>query len=465
MLTASAKENDNEPINIDPTNYYALCETQNQKMIGLLEDAAANNGKVYVSPAMFSWDWVKDPENGFIHVNSFVPTHLAIVDKPAYDPEIAYIKKEVCKKDGLSCYYQLLEGSDLENLNKDSSQSDNMSSSSNAAGTGIGSPPGNLEAYLKSQYSLEVVDQKNIPAEEIVKNLNNYIIIDKNKVSANNTNPNPNPVTNNNNNNGGTVPITNYTNNNTNAEIEAEKEKEKEKQKEKEKSKEKNKDKENSNSNFTLEDVQKLLVEQEERILNKFKEKETKAERESILGSYLENDKLKAVKDKVDQEKLTKTRDLYSTLPLDNNQLRTLLDNSIYNPKYANSDVYLSALAISEANREIQNDIKPNANSETNKVQQPTLQPKANAVTTTKTTENVTSNVPITSIPPKSIPNLNNYGTEFKSSAEATTNKYNDNFKGKYSRSLEGSNSSNKEYRPVPITGQTVPKRFQKFIN
>jgi hypothetical protein len=426
LLTASGLEE--RLSSIDPNNYYALCETTNQKMITMLNEADTLNKKIYVSPAMFSWDWVKDPETGEVSVNSFVPTHLAIVDKPAYDPEVAYIRKQICKKDGMTCYYELFESSELENLNNDTQQKNNMSTPP-AQST---KPFTDLESYLKSQYSLDVQDLQNIPAEEVVKGLKDLSINYKNKVSNNNSPPA---------NNNGNVPITQFTEKQqeeTKTELKTEKPKEEKKE-------------QKSNPNFTLEDVQKLLVEQEERILNKFKEKETKAERENILGSYLENDKIKSVKDKIDTEKLNKVRELYNGLPLNNTQLRTILENSIYNPNFATQDIYKSALALSEVNREInQKEIK------TQVVTDPIKQQS------TKTVEEINklSGTPITDIPPKQLPNINGYGTEFKSSSDSG-NKYNDNFK---SKTFEASNSG-RESKPVPTTGEGIPKRFQKYIN
>lgn len=423
LLTAS----NSEPI----LNYYALCKTTNPVMLELLASAEKEGKNIYVSPAMFSWDWIKDQQTGVVNVNSFVPTHLAIVDSPAYDPEIAYIKKQTCQKDGMSCYYELFEASEIENLNNDNPQTDNMSTNQF---------PRTFEEYMKSIWSVDVTDQKSINAEDVVKNKDNYIILDKSKLNNPNQlalNPNyqqqqPAPITNNSPNNVRTEQTTT--------------------EEQKEVPKKETPKKETEKTGFTLEDVQKLLAEQENRIMTRIKAEQTKGEREQLLDNYIHNEKVKEAKDKIDQEKLKQTRELYNSLPLDNQQLKTVLDYSIYNPKVANVDVYTSMLPAPT---------KQETTTETTITeQQKKIEPKGapkNPVPPAPITGSQTQ--PITSVPPKPNTNLNMFGTEFKNSADST-NKYNDNYKGK---DFNASKSDN-EYHPIPTTGEGIPKKFQKYI-
>lgn len=428
LLTAS-----NDPI----LNYHVLCSTKNPVMLELLASAERENKEIYVSPAMLSWDWVKDPQTGIVSVNSFVPTHLAIVDSPAYDPELAYIKKQTCQKDGMSCYYELFEASDIENLNNNNQQSNDMSTNKF---------PSTIEEYVKSHWSMDVVDTKNVNAEDLVKNMGNYIIIDKSKVDKNNVTPNQQ---------GTGTPIPNNKPNEIKQETTTtvtEESKPAGTNKQEEIRKETTSKKEESNkSSFTLEDVKALLQEQKDSILKEIKAEQTKGERETLLDTYIQNDKIKAVKEKIDADKLKQTRDLFNSLPLDNAQLKTILDNTIYNPKVANPDVYTSILAISEQNREIDQkdlDKKNDTPKPPGAPQNPTI-PKAN-----------TSTKPITDIPAKPNANINMFGTEFKNSADSS-NKYNDDYK--QGKNFNASKSDN-EYRPKPTTGEGTPKRFQKYI-
>ena len=70
--------------------------------------------------------------------------------------------------------------------------------------------------------------------------------------------------------------------------------------------------------------------------------------------SYIQNDKIKSVRDKIDIEKLKEIKELYNKLPVDNKQLQMLLDSSLYNPKYANSDVYRTVLGLPTQQTEIE---------------------------------------------------------------------------------------------------------------
>lgn len=441
ILTASASN----PENI--LNYFALCETEHPKMIEMLQQVQKEKDKkIYVSPAMLSWDWIKNHNTEHVDVNSFVPTHLAIVDKPAYDPEIAYIKKETCQKDGTSCYYELLEASELENLNNNNIQTNNMSTQGNQI-------PTTLEEYIKSYYSYDVIDTKNVNAEDLVRNLGNLLIIDKNKTLANSK-----PVTNE------PVPIPPAKQEEVKTVPVPPVKQEEVKVTTAEKKEEKSSNNNNKNS-FTLEDVQKLLVQQEERILSRINAEKTKGERDQILGTFFDNnDKIKSVKDKIDADKLNKEKELYNTLPFDNEQLKRLLNNSIYNPKHANSDVIVSVLAAvarteQENKQQEQNNtgqpkgiVQPNNNKNNTNPNNNAPVPNPNTIINPK---------PITDIPPKSIPNINGYGTEFKSSAQ-NSNKYNDNYKGN-GKSFSAAELE-KENRPTPTTGEGIPKKFQKYI-
>ncbi len=420
-------------------NYHAFLETDNPKMIARLEAAKKEDKKIFVSPAMFSWDWKKDPETGHVHVNSFVPTHLAIVDSPAYDPEMAYIKKETCQKDGMSCYYQLLEASDIENLNNNNQQTSDMSTSKF---------PATLEEYVKSYWNYDVVDQKNINAEDLVKNMSNYIIVDKSKVSNNNNNQQQQEQQK-------QIPIPPAP---QAPQVQTQQEESKPVQKEETTTTTK---KSESKSSFTLDDVRALLAEQKESILKEIKAEQTKGQREQLLDSYIQNEKVKGLQDKIDKEKLNKTKELYNGLPLDNDQLKTILDNSIYNPQFANPDIYTSLLAISEENREANRTEQPKQTEAPKPQGAPKnpIPPKANLPIPPQSS----NQKPITDVPAKPNANINMFGTEFKSSADNNTNKYNDEYKSK-GKDFTASKSDS-DYRPVPTTGEGIPKRFQKYIN
>lgn len=419
----------------DPiANFYALCKTTNPTMLELLASAERENKNIYVSPAMFSWDWIKDPVTGIVSVNSFVPTHLAIVDSPAYDPEVAYIKKQTCQKDGMSCYYELFEASEVENLNNNIPPTNNMTE-----------VPRNFIDYAKSNWNVEVKDAKEIPAEELVKNIGNYVVIDKTKLNQT-TNPQPQPTA---------APAPQNNNNSTNNDNRSESstnEEQKEVPK-KETTKEKT-----EKTSFTLEDVKALLAEERKAILQEIKAEQTKGERETLLDTYIQNEKVKSLKDKLDTEKLNKTKELYNSLPLDNEQLKTLLNNSIFNPDFANVDVYSSILTVEKQTA----DNNTNTENEKPKPQgapkDPAI-PKANVPASTGGTGSVK---PITDIPPKPNANMNMFGTEFKNSAN-TSNKYNDDYKTKNGKSFEASGANN-EYRPEPTTGKGVPKAYKQYI-
>ena len=433
LLTAS-----NDPI----VNYFALAETDNQNMINILEQSKIHDQRIYVSPAMFSWDWIKDPVTKEVSVNSFVPTHLAIVDSPAYDPEIAYIKKQTCQKDGMSCYYELFEASDLENLNNDSQQTDNMSSNKF---------PSNLEEYVKSYWSMDVVDTKNVNAEDLTKNPDNYIIIDKSKANKINNGPQPVPIPT----KGEPATATNepYKGEPAKAVPAAAASNNEEQEKPKQKKSEESK------SSFTLEDVKALLAEQKNEILASIKAEQTKGERETLLDTYMNNEKIKEVKDKIDQNKLKEERELYNSLPLDNEKLKFFMDRTIYNPKVANPTIYTELFAVSEQNREIdQKDLDSNKKNE--QTPKPQGAPKDPAIPKASIPPAQSNNKPITEIPAKPNTSINMYGTEFKNSADSS-NKYNDNYNGK---DFNASKSSGDEYHPTPTTGEGTPKRFQKYI-
>jgi hypothetical protein len=429
ILTASATNPDNV------LNYFALCETENQNMINLLEQAKIHDKNIYVSPAMFSWDWTKDPDSGHVSVNSFVPTHLAIVDSPAYDTEIAYIKKQTCQKDGMSCYYELFEANDIENLNNNNQQSNNMSSNKF---------PGTLEEYVKSYWSMDVIDTKNVNAEDLVKNMSNYIIIDKSKVNNKPNNPEPQQQQE----QQKQIPIP--------TQSPPQQEESKPVQKEETTTKKETVQK----ASFTLDDVKALLAEQKDSILKEIKAEQTKGAREELLNSYIQNEKVKSLQDKIDKEKLNKTKELYNSLPLDNDQLKVLLNNSIYNPEFANENIYTSVLAISEQNREInQKEIETQPKPQPQGAPKDPAIPKPNIAKTNivETSQQKT----ITDIPAKPNANMNMFGTEFKNSADSS-NKYNDQYNSK-GKDFTASKTDN-DYRPTPTTGEGTPKRFQKYI-
>lgn len=429
LLSAS-----NDPI----LNYYALCKTNNPVMLELLASAERENKQIYVSPAMFSWDWIKDPVSGVVSVNSFVPTHLAIVDSPAYDPEVAYIKKQTCQKDGMSCYYELFEASDIENLNNDNPQTDNMSTNQF---------PKTLEEYVKSYWSYDVVDNNNINAEDLIKNKGNYIIIDKSKANNNDAKAVPIPLA---------KPNEAVA---TNEPYRGEPAKAVPVNEEQEKPKKKKS--ENEAPSFTLEDVKALLAEERKNILAEIKAEQTKGERETLLDTYLNNEKLKAVKDKINQEQLKEERELYNSLPLDNNKLKLFLDRTIYNPKVANESIYTELFPLPKQQETITE--VTNTTTKQEEIVKPKGAPKNPTPPPSPAINNNNSNTKttVTDIPPKPAANMNMFGTEFKNSADSV-NKYNDNFKGNVNN-FNASKSDN-EYHPTPTTGEGIPKRFQKYI-
>ena len=189
--------------------------------------------------------------------------------------------------------------------------------------------------------------------------------------------------------------------------------------------------------------------------MTRIKAEQSKGEREALLDTYIQNEKVKGVKDKIDQEKLKQTRELYNGLPLDNDQLKVILDNSVYNPKYANENIYTSIFELSEKIREINQ-----VDLDNKKEQQP--QPKG--APKNPTPPAAAQQNPITNVPPKPQANMNMFGTEFKNSADSS-NKYNDDYKGKSGSGINlNASKSDNEYHPIPTTGEGIPRKFQKYI-
>lgn len=120
--------------------YDALAVTDKPEMIQMLNDAKNKNEDIYVSPGVFALDSFKN-DKGAVIVKRFIGMHSSIVDHPAHTKALAFVKKQTCDVDHKTCYFKLLEASEVLNLNNNNSENKNMTTQTTA--TNVTVPSGN----------------------------------------------------------------------------------------------------------------------------------------------------------------------------------------------------------------------------------------------------------------------------------------------------------------------------------
>lgn len=475
--------------------WYAQYETTNEELAKRIEAAKndpENNPVPKVSPSVYGVRWHYNDKKEII-VDQFVGTHVGIVDRGAYG-DVAYIKPEICNIDGKTCYYKLLEASDIEGINNNAQENNDMSNSNDNTNSkqGLGiiekaifntHIPTTLEGWTNSGYALEVVDQNNIDLNSIARQANGEYIIFKKSANNNNQQTQNNNMSNNNNNNNNnqTQEPQQPTNNNniqtpnpptTNI---------------------------NGNQYVHINDVRNLIAEETSKIkaelTNQFtaiiegqKKESAKA---NILVKYFDGlANHKELAGKIDMAKIQAEKEKYAKLDVDVDTLETILQNSVFNPKNTTAANFINKFGSGENNNGEQNGEGDNGNN------------KGSANKSTEGNNNTKTSITnsVTSIPPKGsgADNLSNFmgnpaqghnayrvdgdnspngngatginvdpntGStsgntgEFKSSDNFSAASYNDNY--------NGGNSSKRgnERTGHDITGDSIPKKFKHLIN